>query len=229
MNTTIVSFHLRKIFLGAVIWGIFYYYIFFNVKVWDQTLFGQLFNIPYTKTIIYAIQLIFFIVLTLNLYTSTIGKKNVMFTPLKTINTLIFISIIVLITQIYTLQTQTPFHYGIIGYINNSGLFAHGFLSPLDYALYTAATIFLVIYLAGIFVYLYQIIRMNIHMPFFIIIRVLIIALIYGLTLGLTPQGFDYMSLLLYSIYVFIIFIVYLSTKHSLKGLMFAAILLFLI
>ncbi len=220
---------MKKIFVGAVIWGIFYLYVFFDQNAWNETLFGQLFGGTYSPVLRYAIQATFFLILNVNLYTSVLGKRTVIFDSVKKLNVLILVSSIVLLVQIYAIRTQTPFHYGIIGYVCQRGTWTHGMLSPFAYGLYTFSSIMLATYLAGILVYVYQIFRMGMGIPFFIVVRLLIVCLVYGLVLGHTPGGFDYASLLLQGLYVLTIFTVYLLTKHSFKGLLFSAVLLFII
>lgn len=220
---------MKKIFVGAIIWGIFYVYVFFDQNTWNETLFGQLFGNTYSPTLRYAIQALFFLILNVNLYTSVLGKRTVGFDSVKKLNVLILVSAVVLLIQIYALRTRTPFHYGIIGYVYQKGTWTHGMLSPFVYGLYTVSSILFATYLAGVLVYVYQIFRVGSGIPFFIIVRLLIVALVYALVLGHTPGGFDYVSLLLHGLYVLTIFIVYLLTKHSIKGLLFSAVLLFII
>jgi hypothetical protein len=229
LNASIVSSHVKKIFVGAIIWVIFYLYVFFDQNTWKETLFGQLFGNTYSPGLRYGIQAVFFLILNMNLYRTVLGKRTVIFDSVKKLNVLILVSSVVLVVQTYALYSRTPFHYGIMGYLYQRGTWTHGTLSPFVYGLYTFSSIMLATYLAGLLVYVYQIFRMGFGIPFFIVIRLLIVAVVYGLVLGHTPGGFDYATLILQGLYVLTIFVVYLLTKHSIKGLVFSAFLLFII
>lgn len=219
----------KKIFVGAIIWSIFYLYVFFDRNAWSETLFGRLFDDTYSPALRYTIQAIFFLILNVNLYNSVLGKRTVTFDTVKKLDVLVLVSSVVLLAQAYALYTGTPFHYGVLGYVYQHGSWTHGSLSPFAYGLYTFATIMLSAYLAGILVYVYQIFRMGFSIPFFTVLRLVIVALLYGLVLGRTPEGFDAATLIMQGLYVLTIFIAYLVTRHSLKGLLFSAFLLFII
>jgi len=223
--------HVNKILIGAILWSIFYMRVYFDASTWDQTLFGSMFPNLYEPLILYGIQAIFFGILNLNLFHYTVGKRHAVLDYPRFFKVFIFIALIVLIAQTLSLYITIPFHFGLIGYFFGEGDYAL-YLRELPfytYGIYLFAQMMLILYLSGILIYLFQVIKMKLTLGSAYGLRYLMILGLYGLTLGFTPLGFNLYHLILMVTYVFACFLVYVKTKYSLKALLLAIILLLIL
>ncbi|MDO9629316.1 MAG: hypothetical protein Q7I99_05385 [Acholeplasmataceae bacterium] len=231
MNPNPVNNNVNKIFFGSIIWGVFYLYPFFNESIWESTLFGSLFGGSYSYILVYAIQIVFFLFLNFNLYHYTIGKKYNLFDIDRFFRVFIFSALLVLVTQFLLILFNLSFHFGVIGYFigqnNYSNLLV--FESIWVYAFYTIGTILMSIYIAGILVYFYQVQKMNMEFPFSMLLRLLVSLFLYGLVLGTSPNGFNFVQLGFSILYILFAMLVYIKSKYSLKALFVSLIVLFLL
>ncbi len=223
--------NVNKILIGAILWGAFYIRLFFNETSWNQTFFGSSFQGLYQSEILYGIQIVFFGILNLNLYHYTVGKRHAVLDISRFFRVFIFTALIVLIVQAATLFLEIPFHYGIIGYLFGDGLYSTTLIgqSYLLYGLYTLSSMLMVLYIAGILVYAYQITKMKLSFPMVYVIRFLIALGLYMLVLGYSSLGFDLYHMGFMMIYVFFALLVYIKTKYSLKALILSILLLFIL
>jgi hypothetical protein len=60
-------------------------------------------------------------------------------------------------------------------------------------------------------------------------LRYMMILGLYAFALGFTPVGFDLYHMILMIVYVFVAFLVYMRTTYSLRALLLAVILLFIL
>jgi hypothetical protein len=223
--------NVNKILLGAILWTVFYLRLFFDEVRWNQTFFGQTVPNLYQMNILYGIQIVFFAILSLNLFHYTVGKRHAVLDLPRFFKVFIFSAGMVLIVQAVSLYLQFPSHYGVIGYLFGEGDYAVFTRSlPLStYGLYVAATMIFVLYLTGVIVYLYQVIKMKLTFSLAYVIRYVMILGLYGLALGHTPLGFEWGQLGVMVVYVLAAFIVYIKTKYSLRALILAVFLLFIL
>lgn len=231
MQKNPVVANVNKILVGAILWTVFYLRIFFDEVRWNQTFLGSTFDNLFEPHILFSIQIVFFGILNLNLFHYTVGKRHAVLDYPRFFKVLIFTALVVLIAQVVSLYGSIPFHYGLIGYFFGEGdyaLYARE-LSWVIYLLYTLSSMMIVFYFAGVLIYLYQVIKMKLSFPSAYVFRYFIIIALYGLTLGYTPTGFNLYHLLLMSLYVLAALMVYIKTKYSLKALMLAIILLFIL
>ena len=231
MTQNPVNNNLNKIFIGSLIWGVFYIQVFFNESTWSSSLFGQLFQNSYSYVFLYVIQIVFFFFLSFNLFHYTIGKKYSLFGIDQFFKVVIFSSLLVLIVQSILIYFDLPFHFGLIGYLSGNANIAQMFESPSNwiYILYSVSTILMSIYITGILVYVYQIKKMNLDLSFSMLVRIGVILYLFGLSLGATPDGFKWIQLGFGALYIIFAFLVYIRTKFSLKALFLSLIILFIL
>lgn len=231
MQKNPVMSNVNKILIGAILWGAFYLRLFFNEVDWNQTFFGTTFPGLYQTEILYGIQIVFFAILNLNLYHYTVGKRHAVLDVSRFFRVFIFTALIVLSVQTATLFLNIPFHYGIIGYLFGHGEFAQNInnQSWFIYGMYVLASMLMVLYIAGILVYVYQITKMKLSFPMVYVIRYVIALGLYALVLGFSPEGFDLYHMGLMMAYVLCALLVYIKTKYSLKALILSILLLFIL
>lgn len=231
MQKNPVIANVNKILVGAILWTAFYIRIFFDETRWNQTFFGSSFVNQFDPHILFGIQIVFFGILNLNLYHYTVGKRHAVLDYPRFFKVLIFSALVVLIAQAVSLYGDIPFHFGLIGYFFGEGSYAlyARELSLLIYVLYTLSSMMIVFYFAGVLIYLYQVMKMKLNLPSAYLFRYIIIIALYGLTLGYTPSGFNVYHLGLMTFYVLAALLVYIRTKYSLKALMLAILLLFIL
>ncbi len=223
--------NVNKILIGAILWGAFYLRLFFDESSWNQTFFGSTFPGLYQSEVIYGVQIVFFSILNLNLYHYTVGKRHAVLDISRFFRVFIFSALVVLAVQAATLFLDIPFHYGIIGYLFGDGVFASSMAnqSYLVYGLYTLSSMLMVLYIAGILVYAYQITKMKLAFPMVYVIRFFIALGLYALVLGYSSQGFDLYHMGFMMVYVLSALLVYIKTKYSLKALILSILLLFIL
>jgi len=223
--------NVNKILVGAILWTLFFIRVFFNEAAWNDTFLGETLPNLYQPHILYLIQLIFFGILNINLYHYTVGKRHAVLDYARFFKVLIFIALVVFISQTISLYLDIPFHFGLIGYFFGEGDYAlyQRSLSLETYLLYTASSMMLVLYFSGVLIYLYQVLKMKLTLSFAYLLRYLFIIFLYGVTLSYTPEGFNIYHLGLMSIYVLSALLVYIKTTYSLKALVLAVILLFIL
>lgn len=223
--------NVNKILLGAILWTVFYLRLFFDETRWNETFFGQTVPNLYQMNILYSIQIVFFAILNLNLYHYTVGKRHAVLDLPRFFKVFIFSALMVFLVQASSLYLDFPSHYGIIGYLFGEGDYAvfTRSLPALTYGLYVAGTMMFVLYLTGVIVYLYQVMKMKLNFSFAYVLRYIFILGLYGITLGHTPLGFGLEHLVVMSVYVLAAFLVYIKTKYSIRALMLAVFLLFIL
>lgn len=223
--------NVNKILVGAILWTIFFIRLFFNETAWNQSFLGQTIPNLYQPNTLFAIELIFFGILNLNLYHYTVGKRHAVLDYSRFFKVFIFIALIVFLSQAASLYLHIPFHFGLIGFFFGEGEFALYQRSlPIEtYLIYTASSMMLILYFSGVLIYLYQILKMKLTLSFAYFLRYLLIIFLYGVTLSYTPEGFNIYHLILMSLYVLAALLVYIKTKYSLKALVLAVILLFIL
>lgn len=223
--------NVNKILLGAILWTVFYLRLFFDEARWNDTFLGQTIPNLYQLNILYGIQIAFFAILNLNLYHYTVGKRHAVLDLPRFFKVFIFSALMVFIVQAASLYLQFPTHYGIIGYLFGEGDYAvfTRSLPTLTYGLYVGGMMMFVLYFTGVIVYLYQVIKMKLTLSFAYLLRYLFIIGLYGITLGHTPSGFMLEHVIVMVVYVLGAFLVYIKTKYSLRALMLAVFLLFIL
>ncbi len=230
MKTSVVMNRVNRIFIGSILWGIFYLNIFYSVFNWNNTLFGELFTGSYSYAIIYSIKAVFFIAVSINLYLTTVGKSNGIINLGKILNVVIFTSMIVLVIQWFILINNYAFHFGLFGYIFGNPSYSK-LLDLTDvtiFVIYTIGNVFEYIFIAGIIVYLYQLYKMSVTLDFMYYVRIGVILIIYLACLGITINGFDTLTMVFSIGYILCGVFVYIRSKYSL-GLMYLSIILLLI
>lgn len=229
MNSNPVYQHINKILIGSLLWSAFYIYVFFNESTWNQTFFGELFQ-GYSYEVIYLIQIVFFGLLVINLYHFTVGKKYSQFDFSVFFKVFIASAILVAITQFVLHYFELDFHFGLIGYLTGSR-FNQTFVdaSLFIYILYLIGTILISIYIALFLVYLFQIKKMGMDIDSTILFRAGVTLAAYGWVLGLSPSGFDWIRLAFFALYIVFACIIYLRTKYSLKAMLIALFILFIL
>jgi hypothetical protein len=223
--------HVNKILIGAILWSIFYMRLYFNETDWNETLFGTTFPNLYQPLIRYGLQLIFFLILNLNLFHYTVGKRHAVLDYPRFFKVFIFIALTVFITQTVSIYLNIPFHFGLIGYFFGSGDYAL-FVRELPvytYIVYMFSQMMMILYLAGVVIYLFQVLKMKLTLGFAYGLRYMMILGLYAFALGFTPVGFDLYHMILMIVYVFVAFLVYMRTTYSLRALLLAVILLFIL
>jgi hypothetical protein len=231
MNHSPIASNVNKIFLGSMIWGAFYLYVFFDESSWNNTLFGQLFTNSYSIFMVYAIQIVFFLLLNFNLFHYTIGKKYNVFGMDQFFKVFIYTGLIVLIVQFVAIFFNIPSHFGLLGYFFGSSQLSHTFVnqSVWIYFLYLTASILMSIYIAGVLVYIYQIKKMNFTFPFSLTLRISVALFVYGLVIASNPLGFDWYQLGFSTLYILFGLLVYIKSKYSLNAFILSMIILFLL
>jgi len=160
-----------------------------------------------------------------------VGKRHAVLDISRFFRVFIFSALVVLSVQATTLFLNIPFHYGIIGYLFGQGEFAQNMSSQswMIYSMYVLASMLMVLYIAGILVYFYQVTKMKLAFPMVYVIRYLIALGLYALVLGFSTQGINLYHMGLMMIYVLSALLVYIKTKYSLKALILSILLLFIL
>lgn len=222
--------HVNKMLFGALIWTLFYIYVFFDTNAWNSSLFAGFFQNSYSYVLLYIIQFVFFLLLNVNLYTYTIGKKFNRFDIHLFFKVFIYAGVLVLLTQLIMVFYDLPFHYGFIGYfLGKSSIFGFAYDSIGLYVLYMLSTWMLALYVALVLVYIFQIKKSNAIFNFTILYRFLVIILLMGIVLGTSQDGFNWIQLMMFSVYIAFSWIVYVKTKYNISALVVSLLILFLL
>ena len=231
MKAKVVKNRINRILIGAIIWGIFYLNVFYDDFIWDHTFIGELFTSSYSSYGVYSIKIIFFFLVSINLYSTTVGKANSVFNAIKALNIIIFSSLLVLVVQWYLIDSGGVFHYGFFGFLFGDNSYSHLLEDDnlIVYTLYVFSNYFEYVYYAGIVIYLYQLYKTKFSFELMYLVRIAMIIYIYSLSLGTNIQGFELSYLIYAYIYIGFGLIVYIKSKYSLASLYLAlALVLFL-
>ncbi len=244
---------LNQIYLGALIWGVFYLVVFHDSSRWSETVVGNLMNDESMLKNGLLFQAVFFMVLSIQLYTVVIGKKNSVFDIVKFFDVLVMTSIFVLLVYTVVRLFGLPFHVGVLRIVSEwhvSG--SSGDLMAEESLSYVLASMMLLVYLTGVLIFLYQMKRMSVSTSFMDNLRIGLTFVLYGAVLlyqyqalvetdlivghrGLFPNGaFELgpmlvMFLVLNVLYVWFGFFVYVKSRYSFRAVFVAIALLFLI
>ncbi len=227
MNKTIVARRIERVFYGAIVWGVFYLYLFGNESVWnDHSIAGSIFNIPYSLTYALVFKLVFFSLAGFNFYRSTLAKGKGVFSFQRALNVVIVSLTLALLVQFITAEWL-----GNGSFKGFTGLLLGENPPPLHIGMMTiVARLFEMAYLSFLVMYLYQLVQSNMALSFMSKFRFLLVFLIYGMTLFI-PEGdaFVFTSGIIYLLYLFLAFYIYKKTQYNLALSLLSIVILIII
>lgn len=231
MNEKSVSHQINRMMLHSTVWAVFALHIFYYETAWNQTFLGEFFLIPYSTLLVYTIAIGYFTVLNVNLYFSVLGKKNNLFGIKQVFSILIWVLPVLLVSQFVMINLARPFHLGLFGYYFESAGYVN-IVFPIDafaFVLYALSMALCSVYTAGIIVYFIQFSKMRIKIGFMGVVRYMVTLFLLALVMANTPSGFHLDALVFTAIYIGIGIVIYLRYKYSLRALVFAILVLFLL
>ncbi len=229
MNRTNALSNVNKFLIGSIIWFIFVMFPFYSETRFLQTSFAQHFGLNYNIMTIYAIQLVFFLVLSLNMVFHTVGKKHSVVNAKRLMQLIIAALLVVGVTQTVSIYFNIEFHFGIVRYLfgnHNAFLMDNYRFDELTFSIYIIAQVMLLTYITSMIVYVFQLKKMNMDLAFTHLLRLGVGFFLYAYTLGFAFELFSFMRLFLYSFYILAAIIIYVKTSYSLKAMLIGVFLL---
>lgn len=206
---------INRIFYGALIWAVFYVYVYAQPHVWDnETLLGAVFNIAYSKEIAEIFKIGFFIFFGFNLYKTILGKTKGYISYNRLMNILILAAVIKLAIQViaFSLLDDDAF-MGLFGYLFNTEA---RFYQSSYFLLYLIGNVLELLTFMMIIIFYYQLKKSHIHLPTMITLRIWIIALLFGYTFFINNLvEHNIVNGIVNLFYLSIIMIVYVKTRYN--------------
>lgn len=206
---------INRIFYGALIWAIFYVYVYAQPDVWNkETLLGAVFNITYSREIAEVFKIGFFIFFGFNLYKTTLGKTKGYISYNRLMNILILAAIIKLLIQIFTFNLFDDESFmGLFGYLFNTDA---RYYQSSYFLLYLLGNVLELLTIMMIIIFYYQLKKSHIHLPTMITLRIWIIALLFGYTFFINNLvEYNIVNGIVNLLYLSIIMIVYVKTRYN--------------
>ena len=230
MKPAVIRNRINRMLLGALVWGVFYFYVFFDEAQWNKTLFGEWFS-AHDYQLAYSFKLGFFVIAGYNFYRTTLGKSRAAFIINRLLITLIFCGLLALIIQGYFVQFESSYtHSGLIGLLVGDRSYYEGLIiSDTTILIMLLARTFECLYFTFICIYLYQLYKVKASLPFMMQVRVFIVLAIYGYGMSLHPWDTTLVPLLLASITIVAALIVYVRSRHSVALMVLAVAFLVLL
>lgn len=228
MDTGVLKNRISRIFYGALVWAVFYYYVFYDATEWnEETLLGNDFGVRHSMALAYGIKFVFFTLVGLNLYKTTLGKSKGIFTLNRVLNVLILATLVSFILQFVLYQADIYAFKGLIGWVYNHEAPYH-----LDgrFLFMMVSHIVELLYMGMVVIFMFQLYKSKKTVPFMFKVRLGIIGFIYLFALSFHHfSESEFLPFLIGSIYLFIALMVYVKTQYNLALAMLALVFLVII
>lgn len=232
MNQANALNNVNKFLIGSAIWLVFILFPFYSADSFQQSSFSEHFGLNHSFRIIYAIQLVFFLVLSLNMLLHTIGKKHSVITVKKIMEIMVLVLVVISVTQAISIFFDIGFHFGVINYAfgTHSAFLMNGNnFDVATFLIYLTAQFFMITYIVSMAIYLYQLKKMKFKLTFTYLLRLGVAFLLYAYALGFAFEEFNFYRMFFYSVYILVALIIYVKASFSLKAALIGVFLLIIL